>query len=467
MSNSPANIWAASVSKVAKMNDQEGSFTFGLLAFILFLLFFRPADLFTALKVLHLPMIFVIICFGSHLVSSSSRGEPIFRITPITKVLAALTLWCLICVPFAYWQGGALATLVNDWMKMLVLFVLMVNVILTVKQLRIAIWICVLCATVVSVTAIVGFMLHGSLDASGRLTALVNGPYAGANYFAVTIVLMLPFALFDAFLHPRIIVRILSFVCCGIFVVATLLTQSRAGIAGMVLVSMLFLWQLRKWGKSLTRIFVITALLVPLAAVLTPHGVWVRFSTLFEDYDVSSLSPTSGLRMAAGSQKERLQLIYKAVTLTLDRPIFGVGMGDFSSASAHTWTSGSGRDWVQTHNTYLQISSELGIPGLALYITLLVVTFRTLRRARDQIPEGGPGTKPYMLRLLCDATRVSLIGYLLTSAFANVGYQPYYFIIAGIGQAIALVALKVTANEPQTVPRPAPAWPPEAEASPV
>jgi O-antigen ligase len=467
MDNTPVNIPAENISKAVKTSEQEGSFTFGVLAFVLFLLFFRPADLFTSLKILHLPLLCVLICFGSHLVSSASRGEPIFRITPITKVLAALSLWCLISIPFAYWQGGAFATFVNDWMKMLVLFLLLVNVILTVKQLRIAIWICVLCATAVSITAIVGFMLHGSLDASGRLTALVNGPYAGANYFSVTIVLMLPFAMFDAFLHPRIFVRILAFVCCGIFVLANLMTQSRAGIAGMVLVGVLFLWQLRKWGKSLTRILVVSALLLPVAAVLTPHGVWERFSTIFEDYDVSSLSPTSGLRMAAGSQKERLQLIYKAVTLTLDRPIFGVGMGDFSSASAHTWTSGSGRDWVQTHNTYLQISSELGIPGLALYITLLVVTFKTMRLARDQIPEGGPGTKPYMLRLLCDATRVSLIGYLLTSAFANVGYQPYYFIIAGIGQAIALVALKVTANEPQTVPRPAPAWPPEAEANPV
>jgi hypothetical protein len=58
---------------------------------------------------------------------------------------------------------------------------------------------------------------------------------------------------------------------------------------------------------------------------------------------------------------------------------------------------------------------------------------------------------------------VSLIGYLLTSAFANVGYQPYYFFIAGIGQAFAIVALKVTAHEPEKVTRPAPIWPPVVE----
>ncbi len=453
--------------QITQRIEGEGSFTFILLSILLFLLFFRPADLIPALKVLHLPMVFAILCLGSHIVSSGSRGVPVFRLTPITKMLCAISLWALICVPFAYWQMGALSTFVNDWSKMIVLFLLMSNVIFTVRHLRIAIWICCLCATVVSITAIAGYLIHGSLDASGRLTALVNGPYAGANYFSVTIVLMLPFMMFDVFLHPRIFVRILAMVCSGILVVANLMTQSRAGIAGMVLVAIAVLWNLRKWGKSLGRIAIILLLAVPVAALLTPHGVWERFSTVFMDYDVQNLDPTSGLRMAAGSQKERLQLIFKALNLTADHAIFGVGMGDFSSASAHQWNTGSGRDWVQTHNTYLQFSSELGLPGLALYIGLLVITFKTLRLARDQLPEGGPGTKPYMLRLICDGTRVSLIGYLLTSAFANVGYQPYYFVVAGIGQAFALAALKVTANEPEKVARPAPAWPPVVEVKPV
>jgi O-antigen ligase len=444
---------------------EEGSFTFGLLCFLLFLLFFRPADLFTGLNILHLPMVFSIICLASQFVSSAGRAVPVFRLNPITKVLAGITLWCAISVPFAYWQGGAFSTLVNEWGKMIMIFLLLANVILTVRQLRIAIWICVLSATMVSMTAIVNYAMNGTSSlAAGRLTALVNGPYAGANYFAVTIVLMLPFVLFDVFLHPRLAVRAVSLICACVLMVANVMTQSRAGIVGMLVVIAAVFWTLRKWGKSLLRIAAILLVVTPVAALLTPAGVWERFSTIFQDYDVQNLDPTSGLRMAAGSQKERLMLILKALDLTAEHPIFGVGMGDFSSASAHTWNTGTGRDWLQTHNTYLQFSSELGIPGIALYIFLLVTTFKTLRLARDQIPEGGPGTKPYMLRLVCDATRVSLLGYLFTSAFANVGYQPYYFMVAGFGQAIAYAVLCVTANEPEKVERPAPAWPPVLEA---
>ena len=453
---------------VTKPIEEESTATFYLLSGLLFELFFRPADLLPALKVLHLPMMFALATLASHFISSATRGVSVFRLTPITKVLYALTLWAIISIPFAYWQGGALSSFVNDWCKMMLLFLMMANALTTVKQLRVTMWICVLSATVVSSTAVMDYLVHGSLSGSGgRLTALVNGPYAGANYFSVTIVLMMPFVMLDVFLHPRIIVRIISFICSTILVLANLMTQSRAGIVGMMVVACAIFWTLRKWGKNLVKMFAIIVILSPVAAVLVPPGVWERFSTIFEDYDVQNMDPTSGLRMAAGSQKERLQLIIKAVSLTFEHPIFGVGMGDFSSASAHTWSTGSGRDWVQTHNTYLQFSSELGLPGLVLYIILLVTTFKTLRRAREQIPEGGPGTKPYMLRLICDATTVSLIGYLLTSAFANVGYQCYFFVVAGIGQAFSYVVLRVTANEPEKVAVPAPAWPGTVEVRPV
>jgi O-antigen ligase len=437
---------------------QEGSFTFILLSILLFLLFFRPADLFPPMKVLHLPMLFVLICIASQVISSGSRGVPIFRLTPVTRSLLYLSLWGLICVPFAYWQGGALSTYINDWMKMMVLFLLLANVIFTVRQLRIAIWICVLSAAFVSLTAISDYIIRGTL-VDGRLTALVNGPYAGANYFSVTIVLMLPYLMFDVFLHPKFLVRAVSLICCAIMMIANLMTQSRAGIAGMVLVVIAVLWYLRRWGKNVARILFITAMITPVAALLSPKGIWVRFSTIFEDYDVQNLDPTSGLRMAAGSQKERLQLLVKAISLTMEHPIFGVGMGDFSSASAHQWNTGSGHDWVQTHNTYFQYSSELGIPGLILYVLLLRVTFKTLRLARDQIPDGGPGTDAFILRLICDGTQVSLIGYLLTSAFANVGYQPYYFMVAGLSQAVSLIALKLGAKQTVEVAAEAPAWP--------
>ncbi len=93
---------------------------------------------------------------------------------------------------------------------MLLLFLMMGNALTTVKQLRITMWICVLSATVVSSTAVMDYLVHGSVT-GGRLTALVNGPYAGANYFSVTIVLMMPFVMLDVFLHPRIIVRIIAF----------------------------------------------------------------------------------------------------------------------------------------------------------------------------------------------------------------------------------------------------------------
>jgi O-antigen ligase len=444
--------------------ENPGSFTFLLLSTLLFFLFFRPADLITSLQPLHLPMVLAIICMGVHISASASRGEGVFRLTPITKALAAITLWTMIAIPFAYWQAGAFSTFINQWLKMVVTFLLMANIIRTVRQVTIIIWICVISAIFVSLTAIGNYLVNGA-GSIGRLTALVNGPYSGANYFSVTIDMMLPFVLFFLLLHPRPLVRVICVVGAGILVLANLMTQSRAGIVGMLIVMVAVLWDLRKrWKKSLVPILALAVIGGPVAALLAPHGIWDRFSTIFEDYDVSSLDLLSPLRMAASSQEERVELIFKSLSLTLEYPVFGVGMGNFSSASAGQWNTGTGRDWIQTHNTYLQFSAELGIPGVALYFVLLVATFKTFKRARDQVPNPDKETDGYMLALICDATRVSMIGYLLTSMFANVGYQPYYFVLAGIGEGVAFAISRFAVPVPEKAQQTVPVWPPAVEA---
>jgi O-antigen ligase len=372
----------------------------------------------------------------------------VLRLTPVTKLLALISFWALAGVPFAYWSGGVLSTFIFDWSKMLVLFLLLANGLTNLKQVKTIVWVSVICGIIVSITAILNYAIHGAVNAAGRLVALVNGPYSGSNYFSVTIMLFLPYTLFEMVLNPRLSRRFLAFAGVSILGVANLLTESRAGILGMALVCMAFIWYLGKWGKSLVRIFILLALLTPVFILITPHGVWERFSTLLVDYDTQDMSVADPLRMAAGSQRERVQLIFKALGLTIQNPIFGVGMGNFSTASAHTWSTGTGRDWIQTHNTYLQFASELGVPGLLMYLIMLYLAFKGLLRPRRKLPRGDLGSRNYQLSMLRDATVLSLLGYALVSAFSNVGYQPYFFFVAGVAEAIQRVAARATVSVP-------------------
>src|SRR5690349_18607880 len=106
----------------------------------MFELFFRPHDLITGLKPLHLPMVFAILCLGVHLFNCMSNGHPLFRLTTVTKMLALLSFWALAGVPFAYWSAGALSTFIFDWSKMLVLFLLLANGLSSLKQVKVIVW---------------------------------------------------------------------------------------------------------------------------------------------------------------------------------------------------------------------------------------------------------------------------------------------------------------------------------------
>ena len=71
----------------------------------------------------------------------------------------------------------------------------------------------------------------------------------------------------------------------------------------------------------------------------------------------------------------------------MEHPIFGVGPGIFTVGEADLAKSeGQAAQWHVSHNSYTQVSSEMGIPGLLLYLAALwgtlsnIVWFR--RRSR-------------------------------------------------------------------------------------
>jgi hypothetical protein len=67
--------------------------------------------------------------------------------------------------------------------------------------------------------------------------------------------------------------------------------------------------------------------------------------------------------------------------MTLERPIFGVGPGNFTAASAEdSKESGETAAWRNTHNAYTQVSSESGFPGLFLFLVIIAYCYRTSSR---------------------------------------------------------------------------------------
>ncbi len=443
--------------------DEEGfSLSFFLLCLLLFLMFFRPEDLIPSTQALHIPMIVSVLCLLSHMFGGVGQGRRIFALSPITKMLGVISFWALATIPFGYWITGATQVFYDYWLKKLLFFLLLGNIVQSARQLRRTVWLCLLSVLGVSLIAVAIRILYGPQSASGRLEALAGGPYSGSNYLSITVLLVLPFALFLFFLDKGILVRLAAGGAAVVFAVATLLTESRAGAVALAVIVAVTVWKLRRWGKNPALVAAVVVLTSLLIAPFFAKGLVARFSTVIADYDLQQLTVGDPLRMALGSYQERVQILTRALTVTLKNPITGVGMGNFSSASAKEFFTGTGRDWLGSHNTYLQFSSELGIPGLLMYLFLLRLTFKTLRQAKQRIlPLMAERPDLRSLALMCDATTVALYGYLITSGFANVAYNIYFFVLAGIAQAISLIAHRVpeTTKAQEAPPEDSAWWP--------
>jgi len=96
---------------------------------------------------------------------------------------------------------------------------------------------------------------------------------------------------------------------------------------------------------------------------------------------------------------ERLVPFLTAIDMTRDHPLLGVGPGCFKyhympyrvALATHypqAWTRGWPMNWGEVHNDHLQVASETGLPGYALFLAALAV-FAGRRRPRAE-PDATP-----------------------------------------------------------------------------
>jgi putative inorganic carbon (hco3(-)) transporter len=105
-------------------------------------------------------------------------------------------------------------------------------------------------------------------------------------------------------------------------------------------------------------------------------------------------------------------------------PVTGVGLGNFQSVSANYTLQPGALTRTElifssapklTHNTYLQIAAETGVPGLALFLTTLVACLGcALKAARSWSRRGQPGMEALARGLL-----LGLFGMLVADFFIS------------------------------------------------
>lgn len=353
--------------------------------------------------------------------------------------LVAFTVWLIAAVPFSSWPGGSVQLLLDQWSKSFFVFVIVAGSLRTMRQCRFAMY-----AIGLAVLAIVGMALSlGAADLGGRLQ-LEQGVLANPNDLAQVLLVGSPGLWLLGTSKPGIFS--LRRVAVVLTLLGVLFVVAQTGSRGAFVVLIVLVGILLLTSKGSTRVKLIGGLVIAGLVILpsVSDEQWYRYSTILSD-------APAGSDEALGSKEARIELLKQSIYLTLANPVFGVGPGVFESASAgYSQTQGERGLWHTPHNSYTQVSSESGLPGLVCYLGLLLTCFRVTRGVHKTAAATGRADVVAVSYCLW----LSLVIFSISTFFSSVAYHIYLPMLAGLTVALQRSAqYELVSKAPETFER--------------
>jgi O-antigen ligase len=403
------------------------------------LLFIRPQDTVEPLGALHLSEAAAGIGIAAMIASRLRRGLLPVPLTREVVAVAALALVMVATAPFSIWPGGALATVTDLFLKVLLVFVLLCHALSSPERLRGLVWIILVSMAYVALRGLFDYARGVNLLAGGRLHGAVGGPMGNPNDLAMTMVTFLPLALLMAVSPVRWPARALAGGIGLVMIATVVLTKSRAGLLGLAVVIPLVVLQAGRW-RGLVAMVLVAGILV--GTPLMPAEFWRRASSIVDQEEDET-----------GSREARKMLMLEGWHTFLERPFTGVGAGQFKNYNPPDRVE----PWRETHNVVLQILVELGVLGGLVLTYLLCRAAVSIARTRRLLSRDGRGTAPpafrseerERLRVHMAAVTAGFAGWFTCAQFSSAGYYwTFYYLLALIVAAEAVVEARVVRRWP-------------------
>ena len=383
--------------------------------------FFRPEDFIPGLN--HIPLgkiaggvALAALIFG---VKRKDRGQ-----MPLEgKLLIALLVQMILTVPTAFWRGGALDTVVNKFSKGVIVALLIALVITKISQLRRVLFIQ---ASAVALVTIGSLIVHHTKD--GRLMGIQKGILENSNDLAINIAINFPLCMAFVFAAKGGLKKTAWSFALLAMMYGVVATYSRSGMIAMMISCLICLWEFGVKGKRfmLLGTTVILGVLAVGGLVASPKYA-VRIASLVRREPVA-IGDHSMESQGETSLQARTKLLKESIALMFRHPIFGVGPGNFPAVT---------QEWRVAHNTYTELGAETGIPGLLLFLAILAVAMRRVRRVRKL-----PGYADPEIRLWTSALWAGITGYAAGAMFASTEYNLFPYFMVGYICALYQIAAK-------------------------
>ncbi|MFN2577911.1 MAG: O-antigen ligase family protein [Pyrinomonadaceae bacterium] len=370
-------------------------------------LYARPAEFYPSAITNSLALVVGIITLACFIPTQISlEGKLTARPREVNLVLLFL-LTGLLSIPLAIDPAIAWAEFSGTFVRGILIFTVIINVVRTPRRLNVLLFLSVATAIVLSVQAMndyrLGLMTVEGYRAAGRGT----GIFGNTNDMALHLVTMLPISVAFFFGSRNLIKKILHAVCAALMIFGIVLSYSRGAFLGVLVVFVFFAVKIGQRSK-----FEIAVLLVAGAAaliVLAPAGYGDRLLSIF----------MPGLD-TNGSADSRRGELFRSIYVALRHPLLGIGMGNYQANMSYKG--------LVTHNSYTQVASEMGMIALVLYTTFILTPLRKLGIVARQTLGSGENSPIYYLALSLQA---SLLVFMVSSFFLSVAYGWNVFYLVG------------------------------------
>jgi len=305
----------------------------------------------------------------------------------------------------------------SEYIRMFVLTFLIVNIIKTEKDLK------QISLVLVSLITFLVLYAYHRYKTEGFPIALPSVYYVDRNYFAESIVAILPLAFVFYEENVNKLKKLFFLGVTAAMIAGVILTHSRGGLLALLIVLLFLFLQSRK--KFVMIIFGIVIL-----TLFMPH-IGKKYRARMATIKTYEEDPSAKVRIAT----------WKAgINMIKHHPFLGVGAGNYNDLFVYYVRGGFAGERkeisklaysrMSIHNIFLQIASETGLIGGGLFLLAIFNCFmglHILNRRNNQLPE-----QKQLNIALPKALGVSLLGFCGAGFFLPGAYYGYLYIILAL-----------------------------------
>lgn len=348
------------------------------------------------------------------------------------RMVALLFVLACCSAPFGISLGNSGIFILDSYMKTIVYAFLLAVSVRNARDLYTYVWAFVVSCGILAYFALFVF----GLETGGSLTARLGELYTyDSNDLGVLLMIGLPFTLLLLFVDHGWKRWLLLLNLVGISA-AMARSGSRGGFLGLVAVGIATLFLVNGVSAGRRWFLLITAAIV--LAVAAPPGYWKQMATIMspeKDYNVTSFDGRSAL-------------IKRGLGYMAKYPVFGIGIWNFAKAECTISPKVMWRPrnealrCIAPHNSFVQAGTELGVPGLVAWVSLLIGLIVAPLRLRRRLPRTWlKGTSPE--RFIYAASSffpVAMCGFAVTSFFVTFAFADPIYVMAALLAGLYTVA---------------------------